>query len=505
MEQEQGIREVPVWRPIEFSECWRDASTAKLDKLLPSWRGRREQLEKQGDEYEKFIGRLKRQHAIETGVIERLYDLNEGITETFIKEGFVDSYIQHGDTDVPPSVLMQFLRSHFDAMDFVFDVVKNSRPMSKGFILELHQLVTSHQDTTEAIDPSGNRIEIALLKGQFKKHDNNPRRMDGTTFMYCPPIHVESEVQRLVTLYNESESRAMVHPVVLAAWFHHAFVQIHPFQDGNGRMARLLGSLILIRHNLFPLNVERSEKTRYIDSLEKADRDEFQPLIDLFCDIQVRNIEFALNWKTEQVPSSYAQVVESLVQKLNDNKSREQEQREALLAARRRQVFDVINEQLKGMVRDLQHNVKGLADVHLNHGYPGEERDHYYAGQIIEYARQHHYYFNRALPKGWFTLQIHVSKDQIYRLVISGHHYGYDDSTLAIGAVLEFGEDNAGKLSLQQQRRGGDGRIWAIIPIDLEPYKWSAELNVSEVEHDIQAFVSDVVTVTLAHISSELP
>lgn len=496
-------KEVPIWKPIEFSEQWKKCSTSKLDKLLPSWYHRREQLQKQGDEYEKFINRLKRQHAIETGIIERLYDLKEGITETFIKEGFVESYLQHGDTDISPSVLMGFLRDHFEALDFVFDVVKNDRPLTKSFILELHQLITSHQETTEAITSLGQRIEIPLLKGQFKQHENNPKRSDGKKFIYCPPVHVESEMEKLLSIYNDLESRKETHPVVIAAWFHHSFTQIHPFQDGNGRMARLLASLILIKHNLFPLNVDRSEKTRYIDCLEKADRGECQPLVDLFCDIQVRNIELALNWKPEQKPASYAHVMEIFTKKLEQNKSLEREQRQLELAERRRKICNVIEEELTRVVVDLEENVHGMADVNLNRAYPEEENSHYYAGQIIEYAKQHDYYFNRILPKGWFTLVIRISREKVYRLIVSVHHYGYEDSTIAIGAVLEFGENGTGQRRARQ-RKGRDNRTWTMVPIDLKPFTMSVQLDVSQIEQDIRSYVSDIVTITLAHIANEL-
>lgn len=69
---------------------------------MPSWYRKREELLTGNKDYEDFLNRLKRQHAIETGVVEKLYDLNEGITQTFIKEGFVESYLQHGDTNISP-------------------------------------------------------------------------------------------------------------------------------------------------------------------------------------------------------------------------------------------------------------------------------------------------------------------------------------------------------------------------------------------------------------------
>ena len=155
--------QIAIWKPIEFGENWLTTNTSKLDDLAPSWFRKRELLKEGSVEYEDFLNKLKRQHAIETGIIEKLYDLNEGITQTFIKEGFVESYLQHGDTNIPPKLLIDYLKDHFAAIDFVFDVVKRNRNISKGFILELHQLITQHQETTDAVDGFGNFVKISLL------------------------------------------------------------------------------------------------------------------------------------------------------------------------------------------------------------------------------------------------------------------------------------------------------------------------------------------------------
>jgi len=187
-----------LWNYIEFTDGWRDADTSVVDDISPSWFARREQLKDNSQEYEAFVNRLKREHAIETGIVERLYDLKKGVTETFIREGFVQSYLSHGDTNVPTQTLMNHLKDHLEAVDFVFDIVKENRELTKGFIKELHQLVTRHQDVAEGRNQFGDKTKIALLKGTFKIRENNPTREDGTVILYCPPEHVEAEMDRLM-------------------------------------------------------------------------------------------------------------------------------------------------------------------------------------------------------------------------------------------------------------------------------------------------------------------
>lgn len=72
---------------------------------------------------------------------------------------------------------MKYLGDNFEAIDFIFDFVKNDRQLSVGYIKELHSLITRHQDSTEAIDQFGNRVKITLTKGQFKSSPNYEIRL----------------------------------------------------------------------------------------------------------------------------------------------------------------------------------------------------------------------------------------------------------------------------------------------------------------------------------------
>ncbi|MFK7906614.1 MAG: Fic family protein, partial [Chitinophagales bacterium] len=278
---------------------WQKCNTSILDDISASWFKQRTVLKESSLEYGSFLDRLKREHAIETGVIERLYDLKQGITETFIKEGFVKSYLSHGDTDIADGDLMNHLKDHLDAVNFIFDIVKENRPLTTGFIKELHHLVTRHQIHAAGRDQFGNKLQIALLKGMYKVRENNPTRADGTIIMYCPPAQVTSEMDNLVEVYNGLVEKGE-HPLVIAAWFHHAFTTIHPFQDGNGRVARLLASLILIKNGFLLFNVLREDaKSKYIKSLGEADKGYPKDLIHYFVEVQRRGMQKGLSIKTK--------------------------------------------------------------------------------------------------------------------------------------------------------------------------------------------------------------
>jgi hypothetical protein len=98
---------------------------------------------------------------------------------------------------------------------------------------------------------------------------------------------VDPEMGRLLVCHREHEERRV--PVeVEAAWLHHRFTQIHPYADGNGRVARALTSLVFIKAGWFPLVVTREDRPRYIDALEAADVGGLQSLVSFFIDVQKR-------------------------------------------------------------------------------------------------------------------------------------------------------------------------------------------------------------------------
>lgn len=310
----ENPKEIQLWKPVTFDPKWLETDTSIMDDLKASWIRRREELLKGSKAYEQFMNELKREHAIETGIIERLYDLSRGVTETLIKHGIKESYISHGDANIPTDQLMGHLDDQLDAVEFVFDVIGQKRMITVGFIKELHALITRHQSHADGKDQFGKAIKIELKKGEFKKHPNNPTNKHGIRFNYCPPEQVASEMDNLVALYEIHQSE---HPAILAAWFHHAFSTVHPFQDGNGRVARLLASLILIKAGYFPFTVLREDaRAKYIDALEKADNGEFEGLVRYFCEGQKKQISRAL----QIIPDwgeNLQTVTEKLAQKLS--------------------------------------------------------------------------------------------------------------------------------------------------------------------------------------------
>ena len=485
------MQSINIWSPVEYHSEWNSIKTERFDIILPSWERKRADLSKEPDQYERFIDQLKRKQAIDTGIIEQLYDLKRGVTETFIREGFVDSYLQHGDSDISPSLLMNYLRDNYDAIDFIFDFVKNNREMSVSYIKELHHLITQHQESTEVMDSMGRYVRIELLKGEFKRNPNNPVR-DGIVYSYCPPEQVASEMEQLISIFNTELGNA--HVLVKAAFLHHAFVQIHPFQDGNGRIARLLTSFVLIREGLFPFSMDRDDRNRYIDALEQADKYEYQPLVDIISANQIASIERALNWQTVISTAGYDSILNTFEKKLQEYHIAETVQRNNRVRSNLFTVYSVMCEQMEHFKNDLQAKLGDQARISSSYCEPDNPEAYYYQQQIIEFAKTYDYYANLSLDKCWGRLFIEIDKTKAYRLIVSLHHYGYDNSTFAIGSILS-------KAIFDPE---GDEKEYMDIPLGLPPLTMSSEKAAQQLTSSIKQQVETSIMVALTYIANEL-
>ncbi len=277
------------WHPIEdLPEEFVGYSPPGLEALTKLWPQRVEEARASG-ELDRFLTRLKRRWSIETGAVEGLYQLSRGVAETLIERGFIAALIPHGANGQLPEEIAMILEDHEYVLDGLFEFVAAKRDLTTSYIKQLHQAICRTQETAAGRDPFGNKTQIPLRKGTWKMRPNSPRRKDGLTHQYCPPEQVDIEIERLLRLHHEHMEKG-VSPVVEAAWLHHRFVQIHPFQDGNGRVTRCLSTLVLLRARLLPMIVRVDEKEVYYDTLQAADGGDLRPLIQLIFEDQRRSV-----------------------------------------------------------------------------------------------------------------------------------------------------------------------------------------------------------------------
>jgi Fic/DOC family len=247
------------------------------------------------DEYKAALGaadpeaarsverRIGREAAAETGAVEDLYRLGVGQTRTIAVEspGWEQALGEEG------ARALDAFNSQFEVYGYVRDAATEDRPMTASFVRELHTVVCRRQETYTAHFNDGSGvllpIQVSLAKGTYKDRPNHVIRRDGTAVAYAPVNDTEPEMRRLIEEMN-GEAFSQAHPVLQAAYVHHGLAHIHPFADGNGRIARALASFFSYRSTGLPLVIYSDRKLPYLQALEAADRGELGNFAGYLCD-----------------------------------------------------------------------------------------------------------------------------------------------------------------------------------------------------------------------------
>ena len=313
---------------------------------------------------------------------------------------------------------------HEAAVEGVFQFVKDERPLSTSYIKELHALMTRHQHTVDGVDSLGRRRKVPLISGDYKRRQNNPLTADGSVHEYCPPEHVAGEMDRLVAMHHEHINLATE---VEAAWLHHRFTQIHPFQDGNGRIARALATMVFVKAGWFPLVVRDRERARYIDALQDADVGNLKPLVDYFARLQRDEFVRALGIAKDVVDAHHVRdaikSIRQCLQARQDALVLEWEAAKLIATALR----NVAEQRLKEVADELKQEVFALLDHAIcfaDGEVDGGARSHFYRYQIIATAKRLGYFADTQTYRSWARLVMRNSMQS--DLLIAFHGIGHE-------------------------------------------------------------------------------
>lgn len=147
----------------------------------------------------------------------------------------------------------------------------NDIPLTQNFIRTLHQTLLREDYKVYRNLPGGVQTSYVIHAGQYKTRPNSVITRYGDRFEYASPEETPALMTDLVDWYNQAEQDGKLSPIDLAALFHYRYIRIHPFEDGNGRIARLLVNFILAKHG-YPMIVVRSRnKGEYLEALHSTD------------------------------------------------------------------------------------------------------------------------------------------------------------------------------------------------------------------------------------------
>jgi Fic family protein len=173
------------------------------------------------------------------------------------------------------------IQGHNEAVEWIMDLLRGEeveRPLSETFIRELHKLILKEPYYKEAITSNGLPTKKLIQIGQYKTEPNHVLTPTGEMFYYASPEETQARMGDLMTWYETQTAQKELHPLSIAIGFHYEFVKIHPFDDGNGRMARLLMNFILMKYGYPPAIIPTEQRKDYIDALREADEtDNLEP------------------------------------------------------------------------------------------------------------------------------------------------------------------------------------------------------------------------------------
>lgn len=178
----------------------------------------------------------------------------------------------------------------------------NNFPLTQNFIRALHKTLLREDYRIYQKLPGGLQTSYLIHAGQYKTRPNSVVTRYGDRYEYASPEETPGLMSDLVDWYNEAEQKKDFSPIELAALFHYRYIRIHPFEDGNGRIARLLVNYILVRHG-YPMIVVRSrDKSKYIEALHKSDL-EVGPSPSEGANAEIKKIRPFLKYLNELVAS----------------------------------------------------------------------------------------------------------------------------------------------------------------------------------------------------------
>ncbi len=163
-----------------------------------------------------------------------------------------------------------------NAHDVAYKIIQNKtkqldEPLTEIFIRQLNEIILVRPFWKEAITPEGQATRREIKIGEYKKHSNSVRLQNGEIFNYASPTDTPIKMGEILEWYNKNLESKEMHPVALAALLHYKFVCIHPFDDGNGRVSRLLMNYVLLKSNLPPIIIKTTDKKNYLNALNQAD------------------------------------------------------------------------------------------------------------------------------------------------------------------------------------------------------------------------------------------
>lgn len=184
------------------------------------------------------------------------------------------------------------MSGHNLAVETIKEWASNTeQPLNESDIRSLHTMILVKPYWSDAITPDGAKTRKEILVGEYKTQPNHVKLDNGETFYYTLPINVPAEMKELLEWYRNSTND---HPLIKATDLHYKFIRIHPFDDGNGRLARLLLNYELLANGYPPVIIKSVDKKLYLNCLQAGDSGNLEPFYEFIANCLIWSLELVL-------------------------------------------------------------------------------------------------------------------------------------------------------------------------------------------------------------------
>ena len=164
------------------------------------------------------------------------------------------------------------MRGHDVAIDKVQEFARNKEyQLTEADIRGLNKIILKGPFWRTAQTSEGQTTRKKIIPGEYKKTPNHVRTATGDVFKFAEPSEVPSKMAELMQWFNVTMKGPIESLASFLAHLHHRFILIHPFDDGNGRIARLWMNYALLRLGYPPLVIKSEDKENYFIALNRAD------------------------------------------------------------------------------------------------------------------------------------------------------------------------------------------------------------------------------------------
>lgn len=197
--------------------------------------------------------------------------------------------------DGKPAADYKQIIGHNEAINKIIEFTKNKEPLTEAFIRNLHILILPEPYHGRAKTSDGKPTTKLIEIGRYKRTPNHVETVTGEMFYFTSPEATPVEMGELMKWYRNNINNNEIDPLIFAVEFHHRFIRIHPFDDGNGRIVRLLMNLLLMQKGFPPIIIKVKDKDEYYRVLNQADGGNLKPFY-IFIGVQlIRSLELKIS------------------------------------------------------------------------------------------------------------------------------------------------------------------------------------------------------------------